>query len=158
MAIRLSTGLRNMLMGDGGNNDGSFQQVLKDGVLELYSGSRPASADAAETGAKACEDHLWTAGRSLPDRRQTASNSTTRLRAKCPRRQRRPGRERLWRPGWPVGLGSTRTPTAYGASQSAVRFDGTVGTSGADCNISSTQITAGATQTVDSFDVTLPVS
>ena len=157
MAIRLSTGLRNMLMGDGGNNDGSFQQVLKDGVLELYSGSRPASADDAETGAKlvriTVDGGAFTPG--SPTNGLEFDNAVAGKVSKAA--------AETWQ-GTALATGVAGWFRFYandygaGASSSAVRFDGTVGTSGADCNISSTQITAGATQTVDSFDVTLPVS
>lgn len=45
MAIRYSTGLRNFL-----NEGGSLKQALANGVLEVYSGAQPSSADAAPTG------------------------------------------------------------------------------------------------------------
>ena len=45
-----------------------------------------------------------------------------------------------------------------GASSTAARFDGSVSTSGAQLNMSSTAITAGATTTIDSFTVTMPAS
>lgn len=47
---------------------------------------------------------------------------------------------------------------AGGASTTKNRIDGTCGTSGADMNMSSTAITSGATQTLDSFSLTLPMA
>jgi len=45
MALRLSTGLRNFL-----NRDGSLKRAFHGGVLKIYSGSQPSTADAAATG------------------------------------------------------------------------------------------------------------
>ena len=48
MAQRLSTGLRQALAGDG-TNDGSLRELFNAGVIAVYTGTQPASADAAET-------------------------------------------------------------------------------------------------------------
>ena len=45
MTLRLSTGLRNYV-----NADGSLKGALQNGVLNIYSGAQPATADAAPTG------------------------------------------------------------------------------------------------------------
>lgn len=45
MTLRLSTRMRNFIL-----NGGSFKQAFKGGKLKIYSGSQPASADAAPTG------------------------------------------------------------------------------------------------------------
>ena len=45
-----------------------------------------------------------------------------------------------------------------GASETAVRFDGTVAVSGGQLNVSSTTFTSGATETVSSFAITIPAS
>lgn len=50
MPARFSDGLRNKMMaptGDGGN---SFAELMNGGVINIYSGSQPATANAAETG------------------------------------------------------------------------------------------------------------
>ena len=49
MALRYSTGVRNFLMGYG-----SFKQAFQNGKLEIYTGSQPATADAAATGTLLC--------------------------------------------------------------------------------------------------------
>jgi hypothetical protein len=49
MTMRLSTGLRNFL-----NKEGSFDDALRNGWIEIYSGAQPASADAAATGTLLC--------------------------------------------------------------------------------------------------------
>lgn len=50
MTVRLSTGLRNHLMGGG-----SFKDALEGGRIEIRSGSQPASGDAAASGTLLCE-------------------------------------------------------------------------------------------------------
>lgn len=45
MTLRLSTGLRNYV-----NADGSIKGALHNGILNIYSGAQPATADAAPTG------------------------------------------------------------------------------------------------------------
>jgi hypothetical protein len=45
MTLRLSTGLRNFV-----NADGSIKGALQNGKIEIYTGSQPATADAAPTG------------------------------------------------------------------------------------------------------------
>lgn len=52
MAIRLSTGFRNRLLGEQGVDTGAngFRGIFKSGVIDLYSGVQPATADDAVTG------------------------------------------------------------------------------------------------------------
>jgi len=47
---------------------------------------------------------------------------------------------------------------AAGASVTDIRFDGRIATSGADLNLSSTTITANATQTINTFTITVPAN
>ena len=49
MAVRLSTGCANAFAG-GGSSDGSFKDVFTNAVIGVYTGTQPASADAAESG------------------------------------------------------------------------------------------------------------
>lgn len=49
MTLRLSSGLRNHLL-----NGGSMKQAFSGGKLKIYSGSQPATADAAPTGTLLC--------------------------------------------------------------------------------------------------------
>jgi hypothetical protein len=49
MTFRLSTGIRNFL-----NKQGSIDDALRNGWIEIYSGSQPSSADAAATGTLLC--------------------------------------------------------------------------------------------------------
>lgn len=49
MTMRLSTGLRNFLA-----KEGSIDGALRNGIIEIYSGAQPASADAAPSGTLLC--------------------------------------------------------------------------------------------------------
>ena len=49
MTMRLSTGLRNFI-----NKQGSMDDALRNGRIEIYSGAQPATADAAVTGTLLC--------------------------------------------------------------------------------------------------------
>jgi len=49
MTMRLSTGLRNFLA-----KQGSFDDAMRNGIIEIYSGAQPASADAAPGGTLLC--------------------------------------------------------------------------------------------------------
>jgi len=50
MALKLSTGLRNFLLAEG-----SLRKAFEDGIINLYSGAAPASADDAPTGVLLCK-------------------------------------------------------------------------------------------------------
>jgi hypothetical protein len=55
MAIRLSTGIRTALAGHGGagtGGTGGLATLLQGGVIDIFTGSQPASADYVETGTK----------------------------------------------------------------------------------------------------------
>lgn len=49
MSVRLSTGCANAFAG-GGSGDGSFKDVFANAVIAVYTGTQPATADAAESG------------------------------------------------------------------------------------------------------------
>ena len=49
MALRLSTGLRNALVGTGGQG---FGEIMNGGWIDIYTGSQPLHADYVETGTK----------------------------------------------------------------------------------------------------------
>lgn len=139
---------------------GSLRDIFKRGVLKIYNGTQPSSPDssiggatplvvisvasvafvsgavanglefgAAALGAIAKNSDVWSG--------VIASSGTA---------------------GWfrfyanPTDAGGADTTYIY------PRIDGTVGTSGRELNMTSTTLTAGATLTVDSFEITLPES
>jgi hypothetical protein len=140
-----------------GDNQGSLQELLQDGVIHVYSGSQPANADAAETGAKLLEitvvSGVFTPG-SPTNGLEIAAPSEGKIGIKD---------GETWSgvgildgiAGWFRFYDNLAQEEALG---SAVRLDGNCGTSGAQLNMSSTSISEGATTTIDSFDVTMPGS
>lgn len=60
--------------------------------------------------------------------------------------------------GWFRFVGSVADSGVLDSSETEFRLDGSVSTSGAQLNMSSTTITTGATQTISSFPITLPTS
>jgi hypothetical protein len=155
MATRLSTGLRNKMMGATGG--ASFAEALLDGTLHIYSGAQPTTADDAETGTLLARITLasgaFVSGSSANGLEfGDASGGSV----------GKKGGE-VWS-GVGVATGTAGWFRFYantvvtGASASAVRWDGACGTSGAQCNMGSTAVTLDGTVTIDTVSVTLPAS
>lgn len=60
--------------------------------------------------------------------------------------------------GWFRFVGAVADSGVTDTTESDIRLDGAISTSGAQLNMSSTSIVSGATQTVSSFPITLPTS
>jgi hypothetical protein len=152
MALRLSTGLRDGLLGTD-----DFKGLFTDGVIRIYSGTQPTSADDAESGTLLCTitvgSGAFTAGAATNGLEFGTPGSGTIAKSTS----------ETWS-GVAVATGTAGWFRFYanamttGSSTTAVRFDGSVSTSGAQLNMSSTAITSGATTTIDSFSVTIPAS
>lgn len=140
-----------------GSNGGSMDELLRNGVLEIYSGAQPSSADSAESGTKlvritvgsgAFSAGVATNGLNLGDASAGVVAKET---------------SEVWSG---VGLATGTAgwfrfyANAYttGASTTAVRFDGACGISTGELRMSSLTVTAGATTTIDSGSITLPAS
>ena len=144
MARRFSTGLRNGLLG--GATDGSFKDLMALGFLDLYSGSQPSSADDGETGTLLVGITVASGATGL-----SFGDAADGVIAKA---------SEVWSgeidntgsAGWFRFYDANHTT---GASTTAIRFDGSVGTSGAQLNLSSLSLVAGATLTIDTFTVSL---
>lgn len=149
MTTRLSTGLRNNLAGTTG-----FAATFANGVIEIYSGTQPASADAAVTGTLLGTVTLgsgaFTPG--SPTNGLTfdvAANGAV-------------SKSGVWSfAGVAAGTAGWFRLKANGADAGAVsntlpRLDGSIATSGADLNLSNISIAVGAPTTVDSFTFTFP--
>jgi len=152
MALRLSTGLRNAMLGTG-----SFKTIMQNGVIRVYSGVQPTSADDAEAATVLLE--ITVASGTF-----TAGTATNGLNFDAPADGAlAKSSSEVWSgvssasgtAGWFRFYANDMTT---GASTTAARFDGSVSTSGAQLNMSSTAITSGATTTIDSFTVTMPAS
>jgi len=156
MALQLSTGLRTAWLGTTALTK-SFKDMMKDGVIRIYSGSQPVDADAAETGTLlvliTLNSGSFTPG--SPDNGLEFGDASDGVIAKAD--------GEVW-----SGVGLAEATAGWfrfydnnmttGASTSAIRFDGSVGTSGAQLILSNINITVGATITIDSFQITLPAS
>ena len=169
MTIRLSTKLAKYLLGSSKGTPhvgSSLRRIMKDGFIELYPGTQPASADTApptastplvqiaanagspvqgRTGlefATAAVDNVLSkaAGQTWSgEGKSVATSSGTTA-----------GWFRFYHSGYKGG-GSSDGATS-------VCFDGSIATSGADLNMSNTTIVDGATTTLDTFTVTLPLT
>lgn len=154
MTVRLSTGLRTALAGTTG-----FASVFANGVIEIRTGSQPASADDAPTGTLIGLVTL-NSGAFTPG---SPTNGLT-FAAAAAGAVSKTG---VWSF---VGINSVTANTAgyfrflgnatdSGASSTTLpRLDGSINTSGADMNLSNISIINGAPVTVDSFTWTQPAS
>lgn len=147
--MRLSTGLRNHILASG-----SFKNGLDGGVIRIYSGTPPATADDAVPAASTLLCTLTVDGDG-----STGLNFDTAAAAGLLQK----ATSEVWQ-GTNVATGNAAwfrfEPQADGGGQSttALRLQGTVGVAGADLNISSVALTTGAVQTVDFFSVLLPAA
>ena len=150
MAIRLSTGLRTALLGGAGGTAG-LKTLLEGGVLDIFTGSQPASADYVETGTKLVR---------ISSTSGTGNNDGLRFGTAAA------GVIGLTTPAWsgviisPGGVagwfrfyGTTGTS---GTSSTTWRFDGACGVSGADLNLSYTSLVAASVLSISTFNITEP--
>lgn len=149
MTVRLSTGLRTALAGTTG-----FGSAFANGVIEIYSGTQPATADAAVTGSLLGTVTL-SSGAFTPG---VATNGLTFAAASA---------GAISKSGtWSFNGAANGTAgwfrlkanavDAGAISTSAIRLDGSVAVSGADLNLSNIVIASGAPNTIDSFTFTIP--
>lgn len=144
MSLKLSTGLRNGML-----DTSPFKTLLDASRVKIYSGSAPASADDAEgteladIGSDAGDTHCHFLAAAVSGVLSKAADV------------------------WSGVAGATGTASYFRLvvntdtgvlSTTEIRMQGTVGTSGADINMSSVSIVLGATQTVDTWDLTMPDS
>lgn len=144
MALKLSTGLR-----DGMLDTSPFKTLLDASRVKIYSGVAPATADAAEgtllvsIGSDNADTHCHFLAAAVSG--VLSKNADI----------------------WSGVAGATGTASYFRLvvntdtgvlSTTEIRMQGTVGTSGADINMSAVSIVSGATQTIDTWDLTMPAS
>ena len=135
---------------------GSIRDVMMDGVLRIYSGSQPATADTAVAGTLLLEISV-SAGAFVAgafDNGLEFGDAASGAIAKASAETWQDTGIASGTAGWFRFVGNATDAGA--ASTTLPRIDGSVGTSGADLNMSSTSITSGATYTIDTFQLTLP--
>ena len=148
--LRFSTGLRNGIL-----NATGIKEAMADGVLRIYSGAQPVSADNATAGTLLLEVTVNAAV-------FAHGSPTNGLNFDVPASAILPKAvAELWRgnglaegvAGWfrfcanPVDAG--------GASTTLARIDGSVGRSAADLNLSNTNILVGVPNTIDVFQISM---
>jgi hypothetical protein len=135
---------------------GSLKDIMKDGVLKIYSGTQPTDADQAFNGTLLCTftKSAGTFVATAPENGLRFGTAASGAIAKD---------SSTWQ-GVAVATGSAgwfrfyANGTDAGAGDPTFllpRIDGSIGTSGAQLNMSSTTITLGATITIDTFVITL---
>lgn len=146
MAIKVSTGLRTKLL-----DTGSLKSVMALGFLKLYSGTVPATADAALSGTTLLLTVSVASGGTGLSLGPTASGGVITKAAET----------------WSGVNAVTGTPTFYRFvavgdtgvnSTTEARIQGTVGTTGTDLLLATALLTATQTTTIDSFQFTLPTN
>lgn len=146
MAFKFSTGFRNAVLGTG-----SAKATLDGGKLQIYSGAVPATADAAAgaTPLVVISDNGGAGGLSF----EAAVSNATLL--------------KLATQTWKGTIGTTGAPSFFrwvmsgdtgNESTTAVRIQGTVGTAGADMNLSNATLTATQEQVIDYFSISFPTA
>jgi len=145
MAAKISTGLRNHMLATG-----SLKAALDGGVIYIYSGTPPATADAALSGnTLLCTISNNAAGTGIT--MSSTPNAGVLGKASA----------ETWR-GQIVANGTAtffRFATLVDdgtLSTTATRLQGTVGTVGADLNFSTIAFVSGDYKNVDTFNVALP--
>lgn len=150
MTIKLSTGLRTAMAGDTG-----FGATFADGVIHVYSGPQPVSADSPVTGTLL--GIVTTDG--LPFAFGTATNGLGFDAADAGAVSKAAD---LWQftglangtAGWFRLMGNASD--ALGTSTALPRLDGAIGTSNADLNLSNISVVVGVPATIDVFTFTIP--
>jgi len=155
MAERLSTGLRNELMKAGGK---SFADCLANGIIRIYTGTQPTTADDAEGSVTLLNEITLASGAFVSESPTNGINldvATAGAVAKST--------SETWS-GVAVATGTAGWFRFYantvvtGASTTGIRFDGNISTSGAEINMSNLSLVIGGTTTIDAFIVTMPAA
>lgn len=150
MTVRLSTGLRTNLAGTTG-----FGNTFTNGVIHIYTGSQPITADSAVSGTLL--GIVTTDG--LPFAFGTATNGLTFDAAVAGVVSKSAS---AWRfTGLAAGTAGWFRLMAnpidnLGASTTLPRLDGSIATSGADLNLSNISVAVGAPNTIDVFSYEFP--
>jgi len=143
MALRLSTGARNGLLGASG-----LETLFNGGKIRIYSGAQPASADYAETGSLLVTITTTSGtGATSGVVFGTAANGVI------------PKEASVWsgviaaagNAGWFRLYGTAGTT---GSSATEVRMDGNVGVSGSDLVLANPALVLNAILTLDQFSLT----
>ena len=136
---------------------GSLKDLLRNGVLDIYSGTQPTTADDTESGTKLVRI-TESSGTFVADADDNGLNLGASVSGVIGKRS-----GETW-----SGLGLVNGTAGWfrfyandattGASTTAVRLDGSIATTGAQMNMSNTTITASGTTTIGTVAITDPMS
>ena len=154
MAVRFSTGLRDKMLDP--TTGASLGEAMNDGILRIYTGAQPATADAAATGTLLLEvtqdSGAWTGGSPTNGLGFDAPVSGVLSKAAA----------ETWS-GNGVAAGTAGWARLYanpvdagGSSTTLARIDMSVAVTGGDLNLSNTVIAVSAPHTIDAFQITFP--
>lgn len=155
MNLRSSAGLRN-----GVANVGSYISLLENCVIEIRSGSQPASADDAASGTLlgtvTLDGGAFTPGSPTNGLNFELSGTTA-------GQIQKPSGDTWRMTGLANGTAGhfrvkANAADAGGPSTTAIRMDGSIGTSGADLIFSTLTVATGAPISIDRFELLLPAS
>lgn len=142
--MKLSTGLRNHLL-----VTGALKSALDGGLIKIYSGAEPATADAAVTGTLLCTISNNSTGTGITFEDDPVDGVLSKKSSE------------VW-----SGVNAATGTSGYfrhvasgddgTSSTSQKRIQGSVAVAGADLNLSAVGLTSGATQTIDYYNVALP--
>ena len=145
MALKTSTGLRNGVL-----SGGSLKSLLNGGRINIYAGTPPATADDAVGGATLlCAITLNSTGAGINFDTAAAGRMLQKAPGEVWSGANVTGGVAAWYRHVAAGDGGTLSTTAP-------RVQGLVGVAGADLNLSSVSLVAGATQTVDYYSIAWP--
>ncbi len=139
-------------------NGGSLKDILRNGIMDIFGGTQPSSADNDESGyTKLVSITLGSGSFSAGNGKNGINfkNASQGTLSKDPNETWSGVGDADGTAGWFRIYDNNYTT---GASTTAKRLDGAVATSGAELNMSNTSIQSGVTTTIDSFDLTLPSS
>lgn len=158
MAWRLSTGLRNKMLG-AESGEGSLREILANGQIRIYTGQQPGTADLGETGtliatitlaSGAMTSGVSTNGINIGYAADaTIGKASGEVWSGVTVAEGIPGYFR-----WYPNNFDSHTGTATAGNK--IRLDGACATSGAQMDISTASRAIGATITVDNVNLTLP--
>ena len=146
MAVRLSTGFRNLILGDD-----SFRTIFDFGVIHVYTGAQPVSADNAVSGTLlgkvTVDGEPFTFG--SPDNGLQFAAPEDGIISKVEGDLWQLIGEANGNAGWGRLMGNALD--ALGSSETLPRIDFSIGTSGADLILNNVAIATGARTTIDTF-------
>lgn len=146
MALRLSTGLRQSLLGTQ-----EFRTEMALSFINIYTGSQPSSSDDAATGTLLATIYSDGASIGISFDAPVAgiiAKAIAETWSGTSVAEGTAGWFRLWEAGGDPSILST----------SESRVDGNIATSGANMNMSNTFVANGAVQTVSTFAITMPAA